>query len=63
MPARTMSEAKVCLKRCGLLVKASAPFLYLLAQSWPWLLAARFYHGLSTALYVPDALTCARTSA
>lgn len=39
----------------GLLVKASAPFLYLLAQSWPWLLAVRFYHGLSTALYAPAA--------
>jgi DHA1 family multidrug resistance protein-like MFS transporter len=39
----------------GLLVKASAPFLYLLVQSWTWLLAVRFYHGLSTALYAPAA--------
>ena len=39
----------------GLLVKASAPFLYPLIQSWPWLLAVRFYHGLSTALYAPAA--------
>ncbi len=39
----------------GLLVKASAPFLYLLVRSWPPLLAVRFYHGLSTALYAPAA--------
>ncbi len=39
----------------GLMVKASAPFLYLLVQSWPWLLAVRFYHGFSTALYAPAA--------
>lgn len=39
----------------GLLVKASAPFLYLFVSSWPWLLAVRFYHGLSTALYAPAA--------
>lgn len=39
----------------GLLVKASAPFLYLLVRSWPQLLAVRFYHGFSTALYAPAA--------
>lgn len=39
----------------GLLVKASAPFMYLAATSWPQLLAIRFYHGLSTALYAPAA--------
>ena len=39
----------------GLLVKASAPFLYLVVSSWPWLLVVRFYHGLSTALYAPAA--------
>jgi len=39
----------------GLLVKASAPFLYLLARSWPVLLGVRLYHGLSTALYAPAA--------
>ena len=39
----------------GALVKASGPFLYLLAFSWPVLLAVRFYHGLATALYAPPA--------
>lgn len=39
----------------GLVVKASAPFLYLLVRSWPPLLAVRFYHGFSTALYAPAA--------
>lgn len=39
----------------GLLVKASAPFLYLLTRSWPQLLVVRFYHGFSTALYAPAA--------
>lgn len=39
----------------GMIVKASAPFLYLLVSTWPWLLALRFYHGLSTALYAPAA--------
>lgn len=39
----------------GLWVKASAPFVYLAVASWPQLLALRFYHGLSTALYAPAA--------
>jgi DHA1 family multidrug resistance protein-like MFS transporter len=43
------------LMMAGALVKASGPFLYLLALSWPVLLAVRFYHGLATALYAPPA--------
>ncbi len=43
------------LMMAGLLVKASAPFLYLAVWTWPQLLAVRFYHGLSTALYAPAA--------
>lgn len=39
----------------GALVKASGPFVYLLALSWPVLLAVRFYHGLATAIYAPAA--------
>jgi MFS family permease len=39
----------------GLVVKATAPFIYLFVVSWPQLLALRFYHGLSTALYAPAA--------
>lgn len=39
----------------GALVKASGPFLYLAALSWPALLVVRFYHGLATALYAPPA--------
>lgn len=39
----------------GALVKASGPFFYLLALSWPALLAVRFYHGLATAIYAPPA--------
>ena len=39
----------------GLLVKASAPFIYLIISTWPQLLALRLYHGLSTALYAPAA--------
>ena len=39
----------------GMLVKASAPFLYLAVRTWPQLLVLRFYHGLSTALYAPAA--------
>lgn len=39
----------------GLLVKATGPFLYLPVWSWPQLLAVRFFHGLSTALYAPAA--------
>lgn len=39
----------------GLVVKFTAPFLYLLAATWPILLAVRLYHGLSTALYAPPA--------
>lgn len=39
----------------GAVVKATGPFLYLLAFTWPGLLVARFYHGLATALYAPPA--------
>lgn len=39
----------------GALVKASGPFIYLVALSWPWLLVVRFYHGLATALFAPPA--------
>lgn len=39
----------------GAWVKASGPFLYLLALSWPVLLLVRFYHGLATAIYAPPA--------
>lgn len=39
----------------GAVVKASGPFLYLAALSWPVLLVVRFYHGLATALYAPPA--------
>ncbi|MEO7124298.1 MAG: MFS transporter, partial [Lacisediminihabitans sp.] len=33
----------------GAVVKATGPFLYLLAFTWPGLLIVRFYHGLATA--------------
>jgi MFS family permease len=39
----------------GLLVKATAPFLYPLAATPVALLFVRLYHGLSTALYAPAA--------
>ncbi len=39
----------------GAVVKASGPFLYLAALSWPVLLVVRLYHGLATALYAPPA--------
>ncbi|BDE08258.1 MFS transporter [Vulcanimicrobium alpinum] len=39
----------------GLIVKATAPFLYMLVSTWPQLLVLRLYHGLSTALYAPVA--------
>lgn len=39
----------------GALVKATGPFLYLFALSWPVLLIVRFYHGLATAIYAPPA--------
>jgi MFS family permease len=39
----------------GAVVKATGPFLYLLAFTWPGLLVVRFYHGLATALYAPPA--------
>lgn len=39
----------------GSVVKATGPFLYLLAHSWPILLGVRFYHGLATAIYAPAA--------
>lgn len=46
----------------GLVVKATAPFLYLFVAAWPMLLLVRLYHGLSTALYAPaaSALVAAR---
>ena len=43
------------LMMAGALVKATGPFLYLVALSWPGLLVVRFYHGLATALYAPPA--------
>lgn len=43
------------LMMAGALVKATGPFLYLVALSWPTLLVVRFYHGLATALYAPPA--------
>lgn len=43
------------LMMAGALVKATGPFLYLVALSWPGLLIVRFYHGLATALYAPPA--------
>lgn len=39
----------------GAIVKATGPFLYLLAFTWPGLLIVRFYHGLATGLYAPPA--------
>lgn len=43
------------LMMAGAMVKATGPFLYLAALSWPSLLVVRFYHGLATALYAPPA--------
>ncbi len=43
------------LMMAGAWVKATAPFVYLVAFTWPVLLAVRFYHGLATALYAPPA--------
>ena len=43
------------LMMAGAWVKASGPFLYLAALSWPALLVVRFYHGLATAIYAPPA--------
>lgn len=43
------------LMMAGARVKATGPFVYLLAFSWPGLLIVRFYHGLATALYAPPA--------
>ena len=39
----------------GLMVKATAPFLYLIAWSWPVLFGVRLYHGFSSALFAPAA--------
>ncbi len=39
----------------GLLVKATAPFFYLIALSWPVLFGVRLYHGFSSALFAPAA--------
>ena len=43
------------LMTAGAWVKASGPFVYLAATTWPVLLVVRFYHGLATALYAPPA--------
>lgn len=43
------------LMMAGAWVKASGPFLYLVALSWPALLVVRLYHGLATAIYAPPA--------
>ena len=37
------------------IVFASAPFLYLLINSWWQLILVRFYHGFATAIFVPVA--------
>ncbi|MBV9118660.1 MAG: MFS transporter [Acetobacteraceae bacterium] len=41
--------------RAGLWVKATGPFLYLLAFHWPVLFGVRLYHGVSSALFAPAA--------
>lgn len=43
------------LMMAGAVVKATGPFLYLAAFTWPILLLVRFYHGLATAIYAPPA--------
>lgn len=43
------------LMTAGAWFKATGPFLYLVAFTWPGLLLVRFYHGLATALYAPPA--------
>lgn len=43
------------LMMAGAWVKATGPFVYLAAFTWPVLLVVRFYHGLATALYAPPA--------
>ncbi len=56
-PAGTLSDLFGFrrLMQAGMLVKATAPFLYIIVATWPQLLILRFYHGLSTALYAPAA--------
>jgi MFS family permease len=41
--------------RAGLLVKATGPFLYMVAFDWPVLFGVRLYHGVSSALFAPVA--------
>ena len=43
------------LMTAGVLVKTTAPFLYLAVFAWPVLLVVRLFHGLATALYAPPA--------
>ncbi len=57
LPAASLSDIfgrrKVLL--ASSLVFASAPFLYLLINSWWQLVLVRFYHGFATAVFVPVA--------
>lgn len=57
MPAGALSDVFGFrrLMMAGAVVKAAAPFLYLLAFVWPALLVVRFVHGFATALYSPPA--------
>jgi len=57
LPAASLSDIfgrrKVLLTSS--IVFASAPFLYLLINSWWQLILVRFYHGFATAVFVPVA--------
>ncbi len=57
LPAASLSDIfgrrKVLLTSS--IVFASAPFLYLLINSWWQLVLVRFYHGFATAIFVPVA--------
>jgi len=57
LPAASLSDIfgrrKVLL--ASSIVFASAPFLYLLINSWWQLILVRFYHGFATAVFVPVA--------
>lgn len=57
LPAGSLSDIlgrrKVLLFSCS--VFASAPFLYLIINSWWQLILVRFYHGFATGIFVPVA--------